>query len=114
MPATIIEVDPIAPSERANYIHHTGDELTEQFAADLEPILIAHADGEPLTSDQVTHGWWVGRIDPLDDYGTQLVGMPPNGQLSRYLPKIGGVSVWTPASWRAVAGLVVSVTWRAQ
>jgi len=114
MHTTIIDIDSIPRSERANYGRHHAGEVTEQFAGDLEPILIAHADGEPLTSDQVTHGWWVGRIDPLDDYVAQLVGMPPNGQLSRYLSSIGGVSVWTHATWRAVAGLVVSVTWRAQ
>ncbi len=38
--------------------------------------------------------------------------MAPNGLLSRYIPDIGGVWTWTEATWRAVPGLVVSITWR--
>src|SRR5690242_17953825 len=114
MPATIIDVDPIAPGERARYTRHSGDEVTEQFAAELEPLLVAHGEGGPFTSDELMHGRWLGRVDQVNACVSQLVGMPPNGLLSRSIPDVGGVLVWTQATWHDVTGLVARVTWRTQ
>jgi hypothetical protein len=114
MPATMIEVDPIAPSERANYLRHSGDEVTEQFAAELEPLLVAHEDGGPFTTDELMHGRWLGRVDQVEDCVTQLVGMPPTGLLSRSIPDVGGVMVWTHVTWHDIPGLLARVTWRTQ
>jgi hypothetical protein len=114
MHVTIIETHPIPPSQRDKYVRHIGDEVTGQFAAELEPLLTTHEEGGPLTPDERAHAWWVGRVDQVEDCVTQLVGMPPNGLLSRYLPEVGGVSAWTQATWHEVAGLVVTITWRTQ
>ncbi len=65
MRITIIEIDPIAPSDRANYTRHNADEVTEQFAADLEPLLVANDEDDAFTPEELTHGWWIGRADQV-------------------------------------------------
>jgi hypothetical protein len=112
MRATCIETNPVPPLQREEYTFHTADGVCRELGDELEPLLIAHADGGPFTDEKLAGRCWIGRIDPVSDSVTGLVGMQPNGLLSPYLADIGGVCVWTEASWLGVSGLILRISWR--
>src|SRR5262249_27066893 len=104
VPVQARQVDwhPLPLAQRASYVAHAEDYVTEQLASRLWQAMTGSEHWHASAATQTDRGLWVGCLERVEACASEMLGVGANAELSCTLPGIGGIMVWSEASWMGV------------